>query len=190
MARAPAAPPLRAADALFGYPPVAFGMAVAPMPSWDNFFVAQLGASAALTGLLFVGISINMTKIIAFPSLLTRALKALSLLVLILVVASLMLVPGQPPLVGGVEMLVTALGGGALISGLSVRIRLTTDAQFRATSDVEIVTVVAIAALYIAAGYGLTESDPWGSFLLVPAIVVSFLVAILDSWILLVEVNR
>ena len=173
-----------------GYPPVAFGVAIAPMPSWDNFFVAQLGASAALTGLLFVGISINMTKIIGFPSLLTRALKALSLLVLILVVASLMLVPGQPPLWNGLEVLGTAIGGGTLVAYLTVRIRLTTAPEFYRTSDYEVVTVVAIAVLYVAAGYGITESDPWGNFLLVPAIVVSFLVAILDSWILLVEVNR
>lgn len=35
------------------------------MPGWENFFVAQVGASAALAGLVFVGISINLTKIVA-----------------------------------------------------------------------------------------------------------------------------
>jgi modulator of FtsH protease len=32
------------------------------MSGWDNFFLAEAGASAALTGLIFVGVSINLTK--------------------------------------------------------------------------------------------------------------------------------
>lgn len=36
------------------------------MPSWDQFYAAQVGASVALTGLLFVGISLNMSKILGF----------------------------------------------------------------------------------------------------------------------------
>jgi hypothetical protein len=30
---------------------------------WANFFIAQVGAAAALTGLIFVGVSINLNKI-------------------------------------------------------------------------------------------------------------------------------
>ncbi len=34
------------------------------MTGWENFFIAELGASAALAGLVFVGLSINLTKIL------------------------------------------------------------------------------------------------------------------------------
>lgn len=66
------------------------------MPTRDDFFMAQVVASAALAGLLFVGLSINMAKIIANPALPSRALQALTLLFSILIVVSIQLVPGQP----------------------------------------------------------------------------------------------
>ena len=47
------------------------------MSGWDSFFAAQVGASAALAGLVFVGISINLTKIIASGYLPNRAQEAL-----------------------------------------------------------------------------------------------------------------
>jgi hypothetical protein len=64
--------------------------------AWANFFIAQCGASAALLGLLFVSASLNLSQILAYPQLPGRALLAMLLLLTVLIVASLMLVPGQP----------------------------------------------------------------------------------------------
>jgi len=64
------------------------------MAGWLNFFVAQVGASAALTGLVFVAISINLTKIVAGRDLSGWALAAIILLVSVLVESSVFLVPG------------------------------------------------------------------------------------------------
>ena len=47
------------------------------MEQWDYFFQAQVGASAALVGLIFVSISISLTRILAAPPLPGRALHAL-----------------------------------------------------------------------------------------------------------------
>jgi hypothetical protein len=41
--------------------------------AWHDFFVGSMGASAALTGLLFVAISINLEQILKFPNLPGRA---------------------------------------------------------------------------------------------------------------------
>ena len=43
---------------------------------WKSFFMAQV-ASAALAGLVFIGVSINLTKIMSSPSLPDRALEAI-----------------------------------------------------------------------------------------------------------------
>src|ERR1700761_2133295 len=72
---------------------------------WSNFFVAEVGASAALTGLIVVAVSINLTRILAFEQLPARAGESLVILVSALLIASLGLVPGQPAAAFGVETL-------------------------------------------------------------------------------------
>lgn len=69
-----------------------------------------MGAAAALAGLLFVSVSVNQAKILQLGRMADRGLEALSMLLLVLVVASLPLVPGQPPrLLGGEIFVVAAL---------------------------------------------------------------------------------
>ena len=85
-------------------------MAVAAaVGAWGEFFVAQAGAAAVLAGLVFVGVSINLGKIVAIPSMPSRALEAMVLLVAILVQSSLMLVPEQSLTALGFEVLAVAL---------------------------------------------------------------------------------
>ena len=50
------------------------------LATWQPFFAAQLGAGAALLGLLFVGLSLNLGRILANPSLPLRAEIGLMLL--------------------------------------------------------------------------------------------------------------
>jgi hypothetical protein len=58
-----------------------------PTGDWANFFVAEVGASAALTGLLVVAISINLARILSFAQLPERAAEGLITLVAAFVLA-------------------------------------------------------------------------------------------------------
>ena len=97
---------------------------------WHELFVASAGAAAALAGLVFVAVSINVERIIALHGLPERALQTILLLLAAVVVSIVGLVPrarhGWPSrssrlaavlpgsvyyLVGGVSLLV-AWGGG------------------------------------------------------------------------------
>jgi hypothetical protein len=55
------------------------------MDQWHDFFLAQAGAAGVLTGLVFVGVSINLQKIVSEPGsgLTGRAAEALIVLVVL-----------------------------------------------------------------------------------------------------------
>lgn len=78
------------------------------LAGWTDFFVADAGASAALAGLLFVAVSINLGRILEFSHLPLRAGEALVALLSVLFVATVGLVPGQSDHAYGFE--VAAIG--------------------------------------------------------------------------------
>ena len=88
---------------------------------WQGLFLAAAGASAALTGLLFVAISINLDRILQGTGLPGRAGEAMVLLVAVLVVSMLGLVPGQSPTMLGAELLGTGLVAWLILATIHVR---------------------------------------------------------------------
>src|SRR6202044_2303470 len=104
------------------------------MADWSNFFVGELDAAAALAGLLFVSVSVNQTRILALGRMADRGLEALAMLLLVVIVASLPLIPGQPSRLLGAEVL--ALGIATLLGLLPLQrgyIRYTDPAHRRHT---------------------------------------------------------
>jgi hypothetical protein len=90
--------------------PQAFG---ALLISWHDFFLAAAGASAALLGLLFVGVSINLAAIAAEERVdaRARAAQAFSNLLFVLVIALIMLIPDIDPTTLAASLAVIAAFG-------------------------------------------------------------------------------
>lgn len=160
------------------------------MTIWDGFFMAQVGASAALAGLIFVGLSINLTRILALPRIPERGLQTILILLALLIVSSLVLVPGQSSTDLGLEVLV--VGGIAWV--FSTRLDVGNLRQYQKEHRKYWVqnAVVGQAALlpYIAGGVSTLAIGFDGLYLLVLAVIFSYLKAIVDAWILLIEINR
>jgi len=87
----------------------------AAVTGWHDFYLAAAGASAALLGLLFVGVSINLAAIAAKerPDLRARAGLAFSNLIYVLVVSLVLLVANPEP--HGIALGLGAIAGLGLI---------------------------------------------------------------------------
>src|SRR3954454_20459827 len=80
---------------------------------WSDFSVAVVGASAALTGLLFVAVSINIEQMLATGALSGRAGSTMILFVVPLAIGTLVLIPEQSSPALGLELVVLGVVVGA-----------------------------------------------------------------------------
>jgi hypothetical protein len=160
------------------------------MEAWQSFFAAEVGGSAALLGLLFVSISINIAKIAPHRSLPNRAFAALLVLLVVLIVSSLMLAPGQPEGLLGAEILIVALIAWAVVLHIDVGAWRNSEAQYRRRLIALIAINQTALFFYAVAGVVTIAIGAAGAYFLLPAIVLSFIKAALDAWVLLVEINR
>ena len=83
---------------------------------WGNFALVTGGASGALTGLLFVAVSLSRERIAGHPALLGQAGQTLVLLLLPLLLAVLFVLPGaSPTALGALLVAMAVLTGVAMM---------------------------------------------------------------------------
>jgi modulator of FtsH protease len=161
------------------------------LADWAGFFTAQIGSSAALAGLLFVGVSLNLKVILSASFLPLRALLALALLIGILVVSSLMMMPGQTRVAVAVEVL--AVGVVAWVGGSLIEIRgwrHAADGGSRTTYVANALLLQFATVPYLVAAALLFAGNDAGLYWLAAAVILSTIKAVADAWVLLVEINR
>jgi len=157
---------------------------------WHNFFMAEVGAAAALAGLLFVAISINIGEILKDSYLPMRAGQTIGILVASLVEASLVLIPAQSVRALGVEVLTC----GALMCVMSALVLWRSHEWLESLrwewQASRVLLWVGGTILPPVAGAVLVAGASWGLYVLASAILVAFLVAALNAWVFLVEILR
>ncbi len=161
------------------------------LTQWSTFLSAEAGAAAALTGLLFVGVSMNLSRILSMPFLPLRALLALMILVAILIATTLLMVPGQTTLSAGLQLLL--VGGAVWALGSFVELRGWVQLAANRNHITFLANVVlqqAATLPYIVAGALVLSGNVDGLFWFAIAVVFSFVKSVTDSWVLLVEINR
>src|SRR5947208_9095899 len=73
--------------------------------AWQLLFASVAAASAALTGLLFVGLSMNLRRVVGTPEHLARARESFGQLLSLLVLSIILLIPRQNRLLFATELI-------------------------------------------------------------------------------------
>jgi predicted metal-binding membrane protein len=111
-------------------------------------------------------------------------------LVQVLVVSSLALVPQQPRAVFGIELLVVAVIAWASELYLTIRSFNKAERQYRPGQVIDIVVGQAATLPFVVAGILFLMGNLAGLYVMVPGTIISYLVAITNAWVLLIEINR
>jgi modulator of FtsH protease len=155
---------------------------------WENFFVAEAGAAAALTGLIFVAVSINLSKILASAWLPGRAFETLIVLLGVLLVSTAGLVP-QPPTALGLEIAV--IGGLVWLMSTVDQMRLLHVSEARRWWILSRTILSQLATVpFVIGGISLCLRAGGGLYWVFAAVIWSFIAGVMNGWVLLVEILR
>jgi len=150
---------------------------------WQDFAEMIGAASAALTGLLFVAVSLNASRIAGHQGLRASAAQTLVLFLTPLVMAAALLTPDQRNWALGGELIATGLAAswGLLATG-RVKHQLPDDDQRMIAIFSRRGPNVTAMGLFVASGAVLAAGRDAGLYLLLPASLVMFVSGVLNAW--------
>ena len=160
------------------------------LEDWQNILSVQAECAATLTGLVFVAVSINLAKIIAFPGLPSRAVESIVQFLQVFFICTVALVPGQSSLAVGAEILCIALLSWIMQVIAQVRYarmrtghpKLWLIIRLTQTHLASIPLFVSIACMF--------AGEHAAMYWLVLGFIFSFVAGVGNAWVLLVEVVR
>jgi hypothetical protein len=157
---------------------------------WTDLFVATAGASAALAGLVFVAVSINLERILAFRGLPERALETLLFLISVLLISVVALVPGQGHVALGLELLVVSLAIDAIVMRQPT-IQVEEGEVMRRSWRVSRWTLRLVATVpFLIGAVSLIARSGGGLYWLFAGVVLAIAASVSNAWVLLVEILR
>jgi len=151
-----------------------------PMPypydpaAWQDFYVMMGGANAALTGLVFVALSIHLKEVLEHPLLRPRAVLSITVLATQIVIAAIVLTPQSSTLMGVEIFILNA-------SFLAVDLRHRRAFAINRAA----LTSLAIRLLYIYAAVSLFLEVGGGFYVLAFVVVVTVARTMASCWALL-----
>ena len=160
------------------------------MEAWYTFAEISGSAAAALTGLLFVAVSIRITYIARSQELRNRAAQTLSLFGTVLIVAVLVAIPRQAYRTFGAELVVLAVIAGIGLYILDLRAKGDRSNQAIAPVLQAVTPVTVTSLLLLAAGIVLAIGVPAGLYVLVAPVPAAFVGGIARTWLFLIKITE
>lgn len=160
------------------------------MAEWSTLLAVEAGAAATLTGLVFVALSVNLSKIVSFPGLPGRAAESILQFLQVFLIATMALIPGQSDTTLAIEITVIAFAlWAAQLTGQIRYLRMRKGHPWSWFWNRTILSHVATIPFCVA-GVGMLFGMPGAIYWLVPGFVFSFIAGGVSAWVLLVEILR
>jgi len=156
--------------------------------SWANFYVMVGGASAALTGLVLVAVSLHLRAILGHPLYRDRAIASLQGLVTALILSGAVLMP-QPLAALGVEVGVIGLLWTARYLFFVRLFRRVTPARRSAMWTPEWALWFVWIFAFVATGALLVAGEPRALYVLAACTGIGLALVVWNAWVLLAEVS-
>jgi hypothetical protein len=156
---------------------------------WHDLFLAGAGAGAALAGLVFVAVSINIDRILKFSGLPERALQTVLLLLAVVVISIIGLIPGQDHHALGIELLIASLSFSVVIWMTALR-AMPTGKEPRMWLTERLVILTWGTLPFVIGGLSVFLANGAGLYWIVLGMVGAIVGAVANAWVLLVEILR
>jgi modulator of FtsH protease len=163
-------------------------MEAGPLQGWTDFFVAGAGASAALAGLLFVAVSINLSRILEYPTLPIRAIETLFAFLSVLAICTLGLIPHLTPLSYAAAFI--AAGTATWMVETSCLVRTWSDNRRHGRIVSRILLNQLPPLFFVVAGVMLALGRAGAAVWIAPGVGLSYVAGVIGAWVLLVEIQR
>jgi len=154
--------------------------------AWQPMFEMVAQAVVTLTGLLFIGLSINLRAIVGHPAQMARAREGLIALSVLLILAVLILIPEQGRVALGIELLVLSI----LVLVVGMRLQSSTlqhlPAHRRRAWRIRLIGLNGGTLAITMAGAGLVTRELGGLLWLVPTILTCLLWSTYNAWSLVI----
>lgn len=157
------------------------------LAAWNDFANTVAGGAAALAGLLFVGLSLNLSEVLQYKGVPSRAAATLGLTVAILLTAIFVATPGQSRHALAIEMAALGLITAAMVVE-AMRHQRTSQHRGRALTSMLMLLLPAL--LLVVAAVSLSLQRGGGLYWVTAAVTTGFVAATANAWVLVVELKR
>jgi hypothetical protein len=160
------------------------------LANWTVFLSVAAGVAATLTGLIFVAVSINLSRILEFPGLSARAAESILQLVCVLMFSMVALVPGQSLSWLGIQLAI----GAVLIWLVQIRFQRRSSSHDKARKQTRPLFSYLLShtatIMFLITGISIVTKSAGGLYWLVPGVILSLSIGVANAWVLLVEILR